>query len=131
MTGNVPRVDLAAALTPTLPEGWRIVDKLGEADNADVTTLRLSQLTLRRIQAAPRARSVAVVFEAVLTVPSGSLEHAEDDLDDRVVEWLVGLTALGLGWTEFTKTMTGEDRLGYRGEITTTAQLDTSTTQEA
>jgi hypothetical protein len=124
---DVPRIELAEKLAPTLPAAWRVITLVGEADNADTTTLRLSQLTLRRIPKAPRSRSVEVVFEAVLTVPNESVAHAEDRLDDELVEWLVAVTALGLTWSEFTKTQTGEGRLGYRGELTMTAALEPKT----
>lgn len=117
-----PRVDLEAALRPLLPSSWRVITRLGDADNADTTTLRLSQLTLRRIPAAPRSRSVEVVYLVELTVPSESLEHAEDQLDAEVASWLVAMTDKGLSWSDFTKTQTAEGRLGYRGEITTTAR---------
>lgn len=119
---DAPRVELEAALKPLLPDSWRVITRLGEADNADRTTLRLSQLTLRRIAAAPRSRSVEVVFLAELTVPLEGLEGAEDQLDAEVASWLVAMTAKGLSWTDFTKTQTAEGRLGYRGELITTAR---------
>lgn len=127
--GGIPRSDLAAALTPTLPAGWRVIERVGEADNADATTLRLAQLTIRRTPAAPRSKSVELVFEAVLTVPGEDIEAAEDRLDDEVMAWLLTLTNVrGLTWSEFTKTKTPEGRLGYRGELTTTAVNDRKAT---
>ena len=123
--GGVPRDDLAATLTPTLPAGWRVITRLAENDDDDrATTLRLSQLTIRRIPAAPRSRSVEVVFEAVVTVPGEDRAAAEDRLDDELMAWLVAVTRLGLSWTEFVKTQTSEGRLGYRGELTTAAVND-------
>lgn len=119
--GGIPRADLADTLKPTLPSTWRLIDHVADADNAEQTTLRLTQLTLRRVPQAPRSRAVEVVFEAVLTVAGEDMAGAEDRLDDELLEWLVVVTRLGLTWTDFTKTKTSEGRLGYRGELSTSA----------
>lgn len=118
---TMPRTALGQALAPLFPgKGrWQLVEHEGAVDDSDRTRVRITQRSIAHSDSGS-AEDHLVTFAITITVPTETLEAAEAQLDDDIVQFLYSLDEADVPWTAATKGRFADEgnRLGYQLETT-------------
>lgn len=116
MGAKSTRLQLADALKPLLPRGWKIEPSSRTVDKIKSPVVQLKQRGFRRVSG---SRVYAIEFECNITAPQETTLAAEDKLDDDAVTLAGSLTSAGILWDEFTKGTTVDTKqLAYTTTLT-------------
>jgi hypothetical protein len=107
----LPRKALALALKPLVPKNWVIKDGMGTMDEVGKTIVKIKQLTIERLPAAPLGKHL-IGFVITISAPNANTQAAEDKLDDQVDDLIHALDGLRYEWKTATKVI-DENRLAY------------------
>lgn len=107
-----PREALVDALTPLLPDSWKIVDSERGIDVGTNVSVLLKQQRFRRLGVAPLAFH-SIDFVVTCVSPHEDFGKAEDQLDDAANELIHALDESGILWTEATKVLFADKYIAY------------------
>lgn len=107
---------LSRAIVPLFPPkaGWQLVEHEGSLDG-DRTRVRVTQRSIGHSETGDPDRHL-ITFRITITVPTESLEDAEDRLDDDLNLFLFALDRAEIPWSTATKAYFTDEggRLGYQ-----------------
>lgn len=113
---------VAAAIAPHFPAGnrWQLVEHEGSVDDGDRVRVRV---TVQSIAPSTTGNAAAhlVTTRVTFTVPTDTLETAEQQLDGDMDDFLFALDTAGVPWSTATKGRYGDEggRLGFQLDIET------------
>lgn len=90
------RSTLVDGLRPLLPRGWKLVPYRTVPDDINQTTVWVKLDTIDKLPEAPASGTNLCTFVVTIASTKASLQEADADLDDRVIELVHALDALPL-----------------------------------
>ena len=112
------RAELAAAITPLLPENVRVIDHPKDLDALEGTVRAVVMITRTGIK--PNGPSYLMDFEVVVIEPKSDQDgYSEDSLDEITDELIEALDADNtLTWTQATRSTYADTLPAYKFDIT-------------
>jgi hypothetical protein len=107
----LPLKALTDGLKPYLPRGWLIEGSARPVDNVPTTVVKLQQLAVRKLTAAPLG-ALEIDMRATITAPGEHTQTVENKLDRDLLAFLNALNTHRVKWDEATKVI-ADSRLGY------------------
>lgn len=107
------RDELAAALTPLLPAGWKLIPYQDSVDTLNDVTVMLKLASVEKHPAAPLG-AYLTKFTVTVVDPSKDMGKAEDRLDDELLALLAALDGINNSlWSTAEKVLFQDAYLAY------------------